>query len=504
MKGGRTKAKCLAVLGTGSDVGKSVVATALCRILSDRGYRVAPFKAQNMSNNSGVTPEGLEMGRAQIVQAEAARLAPRVDMNPVLLKPDSETGSQVVLLGRPLTSVTARHYHDKRSSLFRCACAALDRLREDHDAVILEGAGSCTEMNLMGTDIVNLRMAAYAGAPVLLVADIHRGGVFAQLLGTLECLEPTQRKRIAGFLINRFRGDLSLFAGGAAWIEKRTGRRVFGVLPWFTHISIEAEDSVVLEKSSRPPSPGPVSDPAVAVICLPHISNFTDCDALCRVKGLSVHFLESPQDLSPYRAVILPGSKSTRHDLRWLHATGWARHLREYERRDGFLLGVCGGFQMLGTHVHDPQGVEGPPGFTEGLGLLPVTTTLHTAKTTTLSQFTLKGASGTGYEIHMGRTRRLGAEPWLAVTARNRQPLQEEEGCVSASGRVMGTYMHGIFDTPEILASWLEWVGIGAVEVPAVAWPMERDRQYDLLAEHFAAHVDVDAIVRVLETGSAP
>jgi adenosylcobyric acid synthase len=308
------KARCLAVLGTGSDVGKSIVTTALCRILANEGISVCPFKAQNMSNNSGITPEGLEMGRAQVVQAEAAKIAPHVDMNPVLLKPTGENGSQVVVLGKAVCNQTALEYYQRKTELFTVACEALDRLRNQYDVIIIEGAGSCAEVNLMPHDMVNLRMAEYADAPVVLVADIHKGGVFAQIVGTLACLDQHQQNQIVGFLINRFRGDISLFYEGEQWIEQKTGKKSLGVLPWFNHFRIEAEDSVVIE---RPASinPGNIHSPAVAIIRIPHISNFTDFDPLYATKGLSVHFLEKVQDLTPFSAVIIPGSKCTRDDL---------------------------------------------------------------------------------------------------------------------------------------------------------------------------------------------
>jgi len=354
------KAACLAVLGTGSDVGKSIVTTAICRSLVKRNIRVTPYKAQNMSNNSGVTPEGLEMGRAQIVQAEAARIAPHVDMNPILLKPTSEVGAQVVLMGQVLDTRSAREYHDRKAELENEARDALDRLRRGYDVVVLEGAGSCAEMNLMAHDIVNLRMAEYADAPVVLVADIHRGGVFAQIVGTLACLPPEQRDRIAGFIINRFRGDLSLFEEGTRWIENKTGKPVFGVLPWYSHFRIEAEDSVVIEAPGKLAA-HQVKKPAVAVIRIPHISNFTDFDPLDNVDGLGLHFLEATQDLTAFSAVILPGSKSTRSDLAWLHHTGWTEQIQAFVEAGGHVLGICGGYQMMGSAVHDPTGIEVRP-----------------------------------------------------------------------------------------------------------------------------------------------
>lgn len=492
-------APCIAVLGTGSDVGKSVVATALCRIFSRRGVRVAPFKAQNMSNNSGVTPEGLEMGRAQIAQAEAARIPPHVDMNPVLLKPTSDVGCQVVLLGTVAGNRSAREYHAQKEPLFAEAAAALERLRRSFDLVILEGAGSCAEVNLMADDIVNLRMAEHAGAAVLLVADIHRGGVFGQVVGTLECLEPHHREIVRGVIVNRFRGDRALFADGVRWLERRTGKPVLGVLPWFDRIRIDSEDSVVIE---NPPKVHPADDAgrtAVAVVRLPHISNFTDFEPLSAVEGLHLHFLEQPQRLRGFRAVILPGSKNTRHDLGWLQASGWVQALLDYHRDAGRLLGICGGYQMLGRWVHDPEGLEGPAGSSPGLGLLPVETVLRAPKTTTRTGFSWGGARGSGYEIHMGQTTRDGGTPWFRVLERNGRPAAAEDGCTAPDGAVMGTYIHGMFDTPEITTAWLRTIGIDRLQAPAVHGPAARDRDYERLADHFEAHVDVTAIMKLAE-----
>jgi adenosylcobyric acid synthase len=495
-------APCIAVLGTGSDVGKSVIAAALCRALVRRGLRVAPFKAQNMSNNSGVTPEGLEMGRAQIVQAEAARQVPHVDMNPILLKPTSEIGSQVILLGRVYGNSSARDYHERKEHFFQAAADALNRLRAGHDLVVLEGAGSCAEVNLMAQDIVNLRMADYAGAPVVLVADIHRGGVFSQIVGTLECLEQRQREMIRGFIVNRFRGDLTLFADGVRWIERRTGKRVFGVLPWFNDIRIEPEDSVVIE-NPRKIRAGAVGANAIAVIRLPHISNFTDFEPLSAVQGLRVHFLEQAQDLSGFRAVILPGSKNTRFDLDWLKTSGWAQAILKYHGAGGHVLGICGGYQMLGQWVHDPEGHEGRPGATPGLALLPVETALRTPKTTTLTRFAWQEAEGSGYEIHMGQTERRGGLPLFRVRERNGQPLSDDDGCTSANRKIMGTYIHGLFDSPRITAHWLDTLGVKGVQPPAIGGLAARDIEYERLADHFEKHVDVEAIIGLVK-GKGP
>ena len=493
---GKKKATCIAVLGTGSDVGKSVVTTALCRLFANRGIRVAPFKAQNMSNNSGVTPEGLEMGRAQIVQAEAARVPPHVDMNPVLLKPTGKTGSQLVLLGAAVETRTAAITCSKKDKLYKQACEALDRLRQNHDLIVVEGAGSCAEVNLMSDDMANLRMAAYADAPILLVADIHRGGVFAQIIGTLECLEQNQRAQVKGFIINRFKGDINLFQDGVRWIEAKTHKPVFGVLPWYSHIQIEPEDSVVIENPKKVNVKN-LQKPGVAVIRFPYISNFTDFNPLIASKGLGVYFLEKIQDLTAFKAVILPGSKNTRFDLNWLLSSDWARALSAYLKSGGYVLGVCGGYQMMGKAVHDPAGLEGQPGSSEGLGLLPVETVLKAPKTTTLTHFSWNGQVGAGYEIHMGQTIRSGGAPLFNITERNNSPCRDDDGCVSSDSKIMGTYIHGLFDNPAILKSWLNHIGLGEIDVSAAAGIQFRDRQYDLLADHFEKYIDVARIIKL-------
>ncbi|OPX36163.1 MAG: hypothetical protein B1H13_15040 [Desulfobacteraceae bacterium 4484_190.3] len=411
------KAPCIAVFGTGSEVGKSIVATALCRFFANRGVCVAPFKAQNMSN------EGLEMGRAQIVQAEAAGIPPHVDMNPILLKPASEIGSQVVLLGNAVFNSTASDYQKRKENLFSKACDALDRLRRKYRLIIMEGAGSCAEINLMQTDIVNFRMAEYAGADVILVADIHKGGVFGQIVGTLECISKTQQDLIKGFIINRFRGDKNLFKDGVRWIEEKTGKKVFGVLPWYTDFNIEAEDSVVIEKC------GKVS------------------------------------------------SKKT--------------------GQGGHILGICGGYQMMGRLVHDPEGLEGKPGTTRGLSLLPVETILNAPKTTTLTRFSVNGIKGAGYEIHMGRTKRLGGRPMFYVQQRNNIIDEDEDGCVALNNRIMGSYIHGLFDTPAIAKYWLDSIGLGSIQVHQAHGPAARDKAYDLLSAHFEKHVDTEEILEM-------
>lgn len=493
----KQQASCLAIMGTGSDVGKSIITTALCRYFVQQDIRVAPYKAQNMSNNSGVTAEGLEMGRAQIVQAEAAKIPPHVDMNPILLKPTSEIGSQVVLLGRVSENTSATDYHHKKDRLFETAAEALQRLRAVYDLIILEGAGSCAEVNLMANDIVNLRMAQYAGAPVVLVADIHRGGVFAQIIGTLACLPPAQQDLVKGFIINRFRGDIRLFEDGVNWIEQKTGKKVFGVLPWYEHIHIEPEDSVVIERPRRV-FPGNTQTPAIAIVRLPHISNFNDFDPLLVLDGIGVYFVEKIQNLSNFEAVVLPGSKNTRWDLAWLHSTGWTQEIKSYVDQGGHVLGICGGYQMMGTYVHDPDGLEGQPGSTEGLGLLPVETELKAPKTTTLTGFAWQQANGSGYEIHMGHTRRMGGDPLFRVESRNRMPIRDDDGCAVMDFRIMGTYIHGIFENPQITSRWLDSIGLPGIKTAELSGFDARDNEYELLAEHFEAHIDVKSIMDIM------
>jgi len=449
-----------------------------------------------MSNNSGVTPEGLEMGRAQIVQAEAARIPAHVDMNPVLLKPTAEIGSQIVLLGRAIETGKTAAAHGDNQWLFKEACGALDRLRQEYELIIIEGAGSCAEVNLMSHDIVNLRMAAYADAPILLVADIDRGGVFAQIIGTLECLEHNQRNQINGFIINRFRGDIDLFKAGVRWIEDKTKRPVFGVLPWYDHIRIEPEDSVVIENPKKVTVKNS-KNPAVAVIRLPHISNFTDFDPLLALDNLDVYFIEKIQPLNAFGAVILPGSKNTRFDLNWIQDSGWAEVLSGYLNSGGHVLGICGGYQMMGKAVHDPTGLEGRAGSSEGLGLLPIETVLKAPKTTTLTTFSWNGRMGAGYEIHMGQTTRTGGTPLFKITERNYKPCRDEEGCVSGDSKIMGTYMHGLFDNPEILKCWLNHIGLPDVDASDIGGIEARSGQYDLLAEHFQKYVDVERIIKL-------
>jgi adenosylcobyric acid synthase len=341
-------------------------------------------------------------------------------------------------------------------------------------------------------------MAEYADAGVILVADIHKGGVFAQIVGTLECLPKSRQNRISGFIINRFRGNIHLFKEGIDWIEQKTKKNVLGVLPWYNHITIEAEDSVVIENPAKIPDKD-INTPALAVIRIPHISNFTDFTPLSGIKGIHVYFIEQPRELHLFRTVILPGSKNTCLDLKWLNQTGWSDKLVSYAQKGGYILGICGGFQMLGKSVRDPDGLEGNPGTTQGLSLLPVETILKAPKTTTLTRFSWQGVSGAGYEIHMGQTLRHAGKSLFRVFEQNRISCNKEDGCMTNNGRVLGTYIHGLFDTPDITRRWLNHIGLGALEFTQTHGLAARDKEYNLLAEHFENYVDTEKIFKYLD-----
>ena len=495
--------RLLCVFGTASDVGKSWVTAGLCRLFANRGVSVAPYKAQNMSNNAGVTPDGLEMGRAQMVQAYAARLVPHVDMNPLLLKPSSDTGAQVVALGKVLGAMSARDYFrggpqaDRRRALVH---GALDRLRHQYHLIVAEGAGSCAEVNLRDRDLVNMPIAHHGDGRVIVVADIHKGGVFAQCVGTLACMPPEDRARVAGFIINRFRGDPTLFEDGVAWLESTTGLPVLGVVPWAPHIHIELEDGLAPDTVIDGPPPSTPGQFHVAVLRIPHISNFTDFDALER-HGARVHYIARPRDLSAYDLVVLPGSKNTRADLAWLRDQGWAPLLDQRAASGGAILGICGGYQMLGRQITDSHGIEGPPGTSDGLGLLPVHTHMARTKTTREATGRLGDLPVHGYEIHVGETHVDG--PPLLLLDGPTGPAPDG----THAGSVFGTYLHGLFDAPGVVARLL-----GPIR-PDIAWPelpshsTWRDTQLDLLAAHLEAHLDLPrlfALAHLPHSGGTP
>jgi len=473
----------LMVQGTTSGAGKSTLVAGLCRVLARRGLRVAPFKPQNMSLNSAVAADGGEIARAQVVQATAARVAPRTDMNPVLLKPVSDTRAQLVVAGKPRAELEAGDYQAWKPALLQPVLEAYKRLHADFDAVIVEGAGSPAEVNLREHDIANMGFAEAVDCPVVLVADIDRGGVFAHLLGTLDCLDGCERARIVGFVINRFRGERSLLEPGIAWLEARTGKPVLGVLPFLQGLALEAEDALP-ERAAAPDDAGF----RVAVPVYPRISNHTDLDALRLHPGVDVRFVGPGEPLPGADLVVLAGSKNVRADLEFLRDQGWDRAILRHLRFGGKLVGLCGGMQMLGRLVGDPHGIEGPPGESRGLGLLDFETTLGSRKTLrNVSGVVFPGseraAKFEGYEIHMGVTRGPALERPAAIADGT------PDGAVSEDGQVMGTYVHGIFDRPEACAALLAWAGFaGARGVDLVS---TREASIDRLADCIEANLEL-------------
>jgi adenosylcobyric acid synthase len=470
------------VLGTASHVGKSILTAALCRIFADEGVRVAPFKAQNMSLNSAATPDGREIGRAQALQAEACRIPPSVDMNPVLIKPSSDTGSQIVLLGRVWGQVTAADYHTRRvEQLFPAVIESYQRLASQYDLIVLEGAGSPSEINLMAHDIVNLRMAEEAGAACLLVGDIDRGGVFASLLGTLELLDSHQRALIRGYAINKFRGDVSLLRPGIEMMAPRLKIPCAGIIPYLHNLGLDEEDGVAVEERRDARrvwnlALESVDRPLrVAVVALPHMSNFTDFDPLAAELSVALAYVTRLEELEHADVIVLPGSKQTIDDLEWLERSGLASFLLE---RQMPTIGICGGFQMLGTRIDDPAGIEngGRPGGREGLGLLPIRTVLTSEKVTRpvtgkapqVFGQPLQTPEFRGYEIHVGETVYAdGAERFAEIGAK-------PDGAVSPDGRVLGTYSHGIFDDDAFRHSFVNAARAACGLAPASGMAFDR------------------------------
>lgn len=489
-------AKSLMVMGTASDVGKSVVVTALCRAFARAGMRVAPFKSQNMSNNAAVCRGGGEIGRAQAVQAEACGLEPTVAMNPVLLKPESEMGCEVVICGQARFHMDAHDHQRYRQEAWPEMVASYQTLAEQFEVIIIEGAGSAAEINLREHDMVNWSIAELADAPVLLVADIDRGGVFASLVGTVELLSPSERQRVKGFLINKFRGDLRLLEGGLRFLEQRTGIPVLGVLPYLHELRIPQEDAAILDTASTRLHEKPVT---VGVVRVPRIANYTDFAPLEEEPDVAVHYLTDPTTAPRLDVLILPGSKSTVADLHWLRHTGWEDVLIRHQRGGGWIVGICGGYQMLGQFILDPQGVESTTTETIGLGLLDVVTTFAHEKITAQVAGVALGSEHrvSGYEIHAGRvTRHSATLPLLRLTLRNGHTVSELEGAQSSDGRVWGTTMHGVFESVAWRRQFLNQVRIGK-GLPSLSLTTAPDvlthrlQAYDRLADVLEAHVDL-------------
>ncbi len=488
--------RALLVAGTTSDAGKSVVTTGLCRALRRRGLRVAPFKAQNMSNNSMVTATGAEIGRAQWVQAVAAGADPEPAMNPVLLKPGSDRRSHVVVMGQPAGELDAGEFADGRAGLARAAFAAFDDLAARFDVVVCEGAGSPAEINLRAHDYVNMGLARHGRIPTVLVGDIDRGGLFAALHGTMALLDAEDQALVAGFVVNKFRGDLGLLRPGLVTLEELTGRPVLGVLPWLPDLWLDSEDSLALESRPRldPPATRPPLRVAlrVAVVLLPRVSNFTDVDALSLEPGVEVSFVRDPRALAGTDVVVLPGTRATLSDLRWLRECGLAEAVVAHASRGGVVLGICGGFQMLGRSVHDPDGVEGPPGArVDGLGLLDVHTRFGRDKVLRLSRGTALGAAASGYEIHHGRVTVGEAAPFLGG---------------ARSGSVFGTMWHGSLEGDDLRRAWLSEAaalcGRSGFEPGTASFGAARERRLDALADAVEEHLDLDRVVGLVERGA--
>ena len=470
--------------GTGSNVGKSMLVAGLCRVLRLRGLSVAPFKPQNMSNNAAVTENGGEIGRAQALQAMACGLAPHTDMNPVLLKPETDIGAQVVVQGRRVATVRAREYARLKPELMGAVLESFERLRAAYDIVLVEGAGSPAEVNLRPGDIANMGFAVAANVPVCLIGDIDRGGVIAQMVGTSEVLDATDRERVSGFLINKFRGDPNLFTDGYDLIAERTGWPGFGVLPWFPDAwKLPAEDALDIAGVARE------GGKKVVCLALSRIANFDDLDPLSQEPGLSVEVLRAGQPI-PGNAdlVIVPGSKSTRGDLDFLRAQGWDLDLVAHHRRGGRVLGICGGYQMLGRAIHDPDGIEGPAGSSPGLGLLDVETVMTGDKrlTTTRARHMASGLEIDGYEIHIGRTEGPDRDRPFANVA------DRPEGAISADGQVTGSYLHGMFRDDGFRAAFLRDLG---AEPGGLGYGAGVEAALDDLATHLETHLDVDGLI---------
>jgi len=488
-------AKKIMIQGTGSHVGKTVLVAALLKCLTDRGLRCAPFKAQNMALNSAVSSDGGEIGRAQAFQADSAGIPSSVDMNPVLLKPTGKSVSQVIIQGRVHSVMSAVEYHRFKPKAMESVLESYRRLSSVYDVIVIEGAGSPAEINLREGDIANMGIAEAVDSPVLLVGDIDRGGVFASLVGTLELLSGTEKERVKGFIINKFRGDKALLVPGLDFLEGRTGKKVFGVIEHFGSLVLPDEDSVGLEGRA----PGAQGRLKAAVVRLPRISNFTDFDPLKVSPRLDVVFAEAPSEVDGASLVIIPGTKSTIEDLIWLKERGFDKAIARSVAKGATVIGICGGFQMLGKKVSDPFGVESNIPEAEGLGLLDAETVLGKKKAT--FRVSARAAFGSkvfdieGYEIHMGETAVKGA-PFASIAARNGDSVEVADGCVSADGRVFGTYIHGIFDNDGFREALLE--SLGAVSIGVRAYKEAKDASIASLGRLFEESVDMEAVLRVI------
>ena len=505
-------ARTLMVQGTGSSVGKSLLVTALCRILRQDGYEVAPFKAQNMSLNSHVTPGGAEIGRSQAVQAEAAGVLPVAEMNPILLKPEVDYRSQLVVLGRPVGFLESRNFNRRKEGLWDTVVESLDMLRSQYDVVVIEGAGSPAEINLRQGDIVNMEVALYAGAPVLLAADIDKGGVFASVYGTILLLAPAERELVKGVVINKFRGDVTILKPGLTKLEELTGVPVMGVVPYFRGIYIPEEDSPSTHNTLQQPGDEALLD--VAVLALPHIANFDDFDPLKRETGVNVRYVRTVDEMGTPDLLVIPGTKTTVADLVHLQKTGLAARIRSLSGQSTAIIGICGGYQMLGRAIRDHQRVESDRGSIPGFDLLPVVTDFSADKRTHLVNGTveanlglLEGSEGlslNGYEIHMGTSiverpnQEVGPPQPFRLSRRSGSETDIADGCLSQDGWVMGTYVHGLFLNAALRRAILAAVAARkGVKLRFGEDAFDQSREYDKLADHVRSSLDMDVLYRV-------
>jgi adenosylcobyric acid synthase len=509
MTNSNTPGKALAILGTGSDVGKSLLVAGICRLLSRKGTRVAPFKAQNMALNSFATLDGGEIGRAQALQAQACGIEPTVDMNPILLKPESDSRSQVVVRGKVYEVLDAFAYFEQKEMLFNIVRESYAKLATEYACVVIEGAGSAAEINLRDRDMVNWPVVELADASVVLVADIDRGGVFAQIIGTLDLLAPDERRRVRGVIVNKFRGDRRLFEDGVRMLEERTGVPVLGVVPYLRDLRLDQEDSLDLARFRSVQFQSDLVN--IAVVLLPRMSNFTDFNALAAEKDVAFRFATSRDDLGGADVVILPGSKNTLEDLGYLVTSGFPAMLESLVEKSAELVGICGGYQMLGQEIADPKGLEGG-GISKGLGFLDVRTELNAPKicrqvhARSLLYGVEQHAPVRGYEIHMGRTSRKNANPCFQIEASEiwEETATGDEGAASANGRVWGTSIHGLFDQAEFRRGWLNRIrdrkGLSPVSLcESELVTTELRTELDRWADHIEQYVNMEVIYSVLE-----
>jgi len=508
-------ARAVMIQGTTSDAGKSLLATALCRYLRQRNISVAPFKPQNMALNSAVTIDGGEIGRAQAVQAMACGIAPTTLMNPILLKPNSDTGSQVIVNGKAVGNMNAIQYHRYKPALRSHVITAFQQLLDQYQVIVVEGAGSPAEINLREHDIANMGFAEAVDCPVVLIADIDRGGVFAHIVGTLELLSESERRRVVGVVINRFRGDIQLLKPGIDWLQNKIDKPVFGVLPFIPNLYLEAEDSLankLLQNASKFSSRMNRAETDnrkalnIAVVALPKISNHTDFDALQLHSNVSLRFVQHPNQLSHLfiDLLIIPGSKNTRQDMEWLLDNAWREYLQRHLRYGGKVIGICGGFQMLGRYIHDPSGVEGAPGTSEGLAVLDCETELKADKQlrNVKGCLSFMDANVVGYEIHVGSTWGPALTRPALIINHSDDGAIRNDGAISDDNQILGTYVHGLFDHAPAANALLAWCGLDETSISALELSEIREQSMDTLADLIATHLDMNGLMRYLDFAS--